>query len=140
MLSLVAILSASLITMKKSSPEFLQAVDSNGRIIQLEVPTTTITDEVTKKKTEVPIGVSTSMGGVFGFLGDSLGFVFKLLPAIMAILLIGSIVPIILAGLGILPQDIAALISGGGMMFATAGLIAFKLIEKVDKVKRGEEA
>jgi hypothetical protein len=139
MLSLVAILSASLITMKKSSSEFLRAVDSNGRVIQLEVPMTTITDEVTKKKTEIPVGISTSLGGVGQFIGDSLGFLLKLLPAIIAIMLVGSIVPGILMSFGILPKDITALISGGGIMFATVGLIAFKLIEKVEKLKRGEE-
>jgi phage-related minor tail protein len=139
MLSLVAILSASLITMKKSSSEFLRAVDSNGRVIQLEVPMTTITDEVTKKKTEIPVGISTSLGGVGQFIGDSLGFLLKLLPAIIAIMLVGSIVPGILMSFGILPKDISALISGGGIMFATVGLIAFKLIEKVEKLKRGEE-
>jgi len=140
MLSLVLILSASLITMKKSNPEFLQAITSNGRVIQLEVPTTTITDEITKKKIEKPIGVSATMGSVMGAMGDSLGFLFKLLPALFAIILVGSVIPMILMGLGILPKDIAGLISGGGIMFSVVGLIIFKLIENVDKLQRGEEA
>lgn len=140
MMSLVLILSASLITMKKSNPEFLQTVDSNGRVIQLEVPTTTITDEVTKKSIEKPIGVSTSMGSVFEMLGHSIGFMFGLLPALLAIVLVGSVIPIILASLGILQSDVAALISGGGMLFSIIGLVAFKMIEKVDKLQRGEEA
>lgn len=140
MLSLVAILSASLITMKKSSSDFLRTVDSNGRVIQLEVPMTTITDEITKKKTEIPVGISTNLGGVFKFIGDSFGFILTLLPAIIAIMLVGSLVPMVLMGFGILPKDITALISGGGIMFATVGLVAFKMIEKVEKLKRGEEA
>lgn len=139
-LSLVTILSASLVTMKKSNPEFLRAVDSSGRVIQLEVPTTTITDEVTKKKTEIPIGVSATLGSVLGFIGDCFGFLMGLLPALAAIVLVGSVVPIILMSLGILPSDIATLISAGGMIFAIAGLVIFKTIEKVDKIKRGEAA
>ena len=130
MLSLVLILSASLITMKKSNPDFLQAITSNGRVIQIEVPTTTITDEITKKKIDKPIGVSASMGSVMGAIGDSFGFLFKLLPALLAIILVGSVIPMILMGLGILPKDIAGLISGGGIMFSVVGLIIFKLIEK----------
>lgn len=140
MLSLVLILSASLITMKKSNPEFLQAITSNGRVIKLEVPTTVITDEITKKTSEKQIGVSASMGSVLGAIGDSLGFLFKLLPALLAIVLVGSVIHMILMGLGILPKDIAGLISGGGIMFSVVGLIIFKLIEKVDKLQRGEEA
>lgn len=140
MLSVVLILSASLITMKKSNPEFLQTVDSNGRVIQLEVPTTTITDEITGKKTEKPIGVSASSGSVLGVLGDSFGFLMGLAPAFLAIVLVGSVIPMILMGLGILPEDIALLISGGGIVFSITGLAIFKVIEKVDKMKRGEEA
>ena len=63
-----------------------------------------------------------------------------LLPALAAIVLVGSVVPIILMSLGILPSDIATLISAGGMIFAIAGLVIFKTIEKVDKIKRGEAA
>ena len=81
MLSLVLILSASLVTMKKSNPDFLQAITSNGRVIQLEVPTTMITDDVTGKKTEKPIGVSTSMGSILGAIGDMMGFLGGLAPA-----------------------------------------------------------
>ena len=140
MLSLVLILSASLVTMKKSNPDFLQAITSNGRIIQLEVPTTTITDDVTGKKTEKPIGVSTSMGSILGAISDMMGFLGGLAPALLAIILVGSVVPMILMGIGILPKDIAGLISGGGIMFSVIGLVVFKLIEKVDKLQRGEEA
>ena len=139
-LSLISILSASLITMKKSNPEFLRAVDSSGRVIQLEVPTTTITDEITKKKTEIPVGVSATLGSVLGFIGDSFGFLVGLLPAIVAILLVAGAVVGVLGGLGIIPGDITALIAGGGTIFAVAGLVIFKTIEKVDKLKRGEAA
>jgi len=58
----------------------------------------------------------------------------------LAIILVGSVIPMILMGLGILPKDIAGLISGGGIMFSVLGLVVFKLIEKVDKLQRGEEA
>ena len=126
--------------MKKSNPEFLQAITSNGRVIQLEVPTTVITDEITKKKTEKPIGVSASIDSVFRMIGRSIGFMGGLVPALLAIGLVGSAIPMILMGLGILPEDIAGLISGGGIMFSVVGLIIFKLIEKVDKLQRGEEA
>lgn len=139
-LSLISILSASLITMKKSNPEFLRAVDSNGRVIQLEVPTTTITDEITKKKTEIPVGVSATLGSVLEFIGDSFGFLVGLLPAIAAILLVAVATVSILGALGIIPSDIVALIGGGGTIFAVAGLVIFKTIEKVDKLKRGEAA
>lgn len=139
-LSLISILSASLITMKKSNPEFLRAVDSSGRVIQLEVPTTTIKDEITNKKTEIPVGVSATLGSVLGFIGDSFGFLVGLLPAIAAILLVAGATVGILGALGIIPGDITALIGGGGTIFAVAGLVIFKTIEKVDKLKRGEAA
>jgi len=139
-LSLISILSASLITMKKSNPEFLRAVDSNGRVIQLEVPTTTIKDEITNKKTEIPVSVSATLGSVSAFIGDSFGFLVGLLPAIAAILLVAVATVGILGALGIIPDDIVALIGGGGTIFAVAGLVIFKTIEKVDKLKRGEAA
>lgn len=139
-LSIISILSASLITMKKSNPEFLRAVTSNGGVIQLEVPTRTIKDEITKKETEIPVGVSATLGSVSAFIGDSFGFLVGLLPAIAAILLVAVATVGILGALGIIPDDIVALIGGGGTIFAVAGLVIFKTIEKVDKLKRGEAA
>jgi hypothetical protein len=58
----------------------------------------------------------------------------------VAILLVAGAVVGVLGGLGIIPGDITALIAGGGTIFAVAGLVIFKTIEKVDKLKRGEAA
>jgi hypothetical protein len=140
MLSLVAILSASLITMKKSNPEFLRAIDSSGRIIQLEIPMTTIKDEITKKSTEIPVGVSSSFGDILKTIGDGFGFLFKLLPAFLAIIFVGATIPLILGSMGILTDETANTLTVGGVLFSMVGLVCFKLIDHVEKLSKGEVA
>jgi|UniRef100_A0A6C0IIJ8 hypothetical protein len=140
MLSLIAVLSASLITMKKSNPDFLRAISSNGRVIQLEIPMTTIKDEITKKSTEVPVGVSSSLGDIFKTIGDFFGFLLKLTPAFLAITLVGAAIPQIIRSMGILTPETASSLTIGGVLFSMTGLVCFKLIDKVEKLSKGEEA
>jgi len=101
---------------------------------------TTIKDEITKKSTEVPVGVSSSLGDIFKTIGDFFGFLLKLTPAFLAITLVGAAIPQIIRSMGILTPETASSLTIGGVLFSMTGLVCFKLIDKVEKLSKGEEA
>ena len=138
-LSLITILSASLINIKKLNTDFIRTIDKSGRIIQLEFPTREVTDSITGKKTQEPIEIPTDLSKVFALFGNALTFIKdNLLAAIAAIVIAVGFTVMGLTMSGIISDNLGYPLGVGISMLTITILAISKLNEHIEKIRNGE--
>lgn len=138
-LSLITILSASLINIKKLNADFIRTIDKSGRIIQLEFPTREVTDTITGKKTQEPIEVPTDISKVFALFGHALTFIKdNLLAAIAAIIIAVGFTVMGLTMSGIISDNLGYPLGAGMSMLTIIILAISKLNEHIEKLRNGD--